>query len=147
MRRWRFPLGDGAGRTLPGILIAALIAGAPSHALDLRSRVQFGPLAGESLTFRLHDQPGPTWRADAMRSSANRSCIVSSAIVTVSDRRIVVERRLPDGRTFLAHRAGRPTSNHPGNCGRDVDRAIGLAAIETPANTDAKATQQHFIGS
>ena len=97
--------------------------------------------------FRFYDQPEPTGHVDAMRSSANQSCTFTQAVVTVSDRSMVVERRPPDGRTLLAHHAGRPTSKHPGNCGRDVDRAIGLAAMATPASTDATKAQQYIIGS
>jgi len=60
---------------------------------------------------------------------------------------MVVERRLPGGRTFLAHWAGGPTSDDPGNCGNDVDLAIGLAAMQTLVSIDATAAYWHFVGS
>jgi len=60
---------------------------------------------------------------------------------------MVVERRLSDGRTFLAHWAGGPTSDDAGNCGSDVDLAIGLAAMQTLVSADATAVHWHFIGT
>ena len=66
--------------------------------------------------------------------------------MAVSQGSMVVERRLPDGRTFLAHWAGGPTSDDAGNCGSDVDLAIGLAAMQTLVSADATAVHWHFIG-
>jgi len=127
--------------------MAALIASAPVCALSLLSQVQFGPRLGEILTFQSYDQPRPTWRVDAKQSSNNRSCILKPAVMAVSHGSTVVERRLADGRTFVAHWAGGPTSDDAGNCGSDVDLAIGLAAMQTLVSADTTAVHWHFIGS
>jgi len=145
--RWRSRVRDRAVETLETILIAALIAGAPVCVLSLLSRMEFGPPVGAILTFRSYDQPRPTWHLDAKQSSTDRSCILKPAVMAVSHGSMVVERRLPDGRTFLAHWAGGPTSDDPGNCGSDVDLAIGLAAMQTLVSIDATAAHWHFVGS
>ena len=146
MSRRRSRVHDRAVATLETALVAALIAALPVYALNLLSRLQFGPPVGEILTFRFHDQPRPTWHVDARRSSTNRSCILRPAVMAVSQGSMVVERRLPDGRTFLAHWAGGPTSDDAGNCGSDVDLAIGLAAMQTLVSADATAVHWHFMG-
>ena len=147
MSRRRSRVRDRAVETLETVLIAALIAGAPVWALSLLSQVQFGPPVGEILTFGSYDQPRPTWHVDAKRSSTNRSCILKPSVMAVSHGSMVVERRLSDGRTFLAHWAGGPTSDDAGNCGSDVDLAIGLAAMQTLVSADATAVHWHFIGT
>ena len=136
-----------AVETLETVLIAALIAGAPVGALSLLSQVQFGPPVGQILTFRSYDEPRRTWHVDAKQSATNRPCILKPAVMAMSRGSMVVERRMPDGRTFVAHWAGGPTSDDAGNCGSDVDLAIGLAAMQTLVSVDATAVHWHFIGS
>ena len=147
MSKRRSRVRDRAVETLETVLIAGLIAGAPVYALSLLSQVQFGPPVGEILTFRFYDQPRPTWHVDARQSSTNRACILRPVVMAVSHGSMVIERRLADGRTFLAHWAGGPTSDDAGNCGSDVDLAIGLAAMQTLVSVDGASVHWHFIGS
>jgi hypothetical protein len=109
--------------------------------------VQFGPPVGEILTFDWYGRLTPAWRVNAMRSSTNRYCILKPAVMAATHGSMVVERRMPDGRTFLAHWAGGPTSDDAGNCGSDVDLTIGLAAMQTLVSVDAKAMHWWFVGS
>jgi hypothetical protein len=130
--------------------LAALLAGAlvcAVGALSLLPQVQFGPPVGEILTFRFFGQLTPTWHVDAMQSSTDRHCILSPAVMAATNGSMVVERRMRDGRTFLAHWAGGPTSDDAGNCGSDVELTMGLAAMQTLVSADAKAVHWHFIGS
>ncbi len=148
-RRWARAV-HRAAETLATILVAVLLAGAMISAVgafSLLPRVQFGPPVGEILTFRWYGWLTPTWHVGAVQSSTNRYCILKPAVMAVSHGSMVVERRLPDGRTFLAHWAGGPTSDDGGNCGSDVDLAIGLAAMQTLVSADAKAVHWYFIGS
>jgi hypothetical protein len=59
---------------------------------------------------------------------------------------MVVEQRLPDGRTFRAHWAGGPTSDGDGNCGSAADLTLGLVEMQTLLNADAATRHWHFVG-
>ena len=131
-------------------LLGALLAGALVSvvgALSLLPQVQFGPPVGEILTFSWYGQLRPTWHVNAVQSSTNRYCILKPGVMAATHGSMVVERRMPDGRTFLAHWAGGPTSDDAWNCGSDVDLAIGLAAMQTLVSIDAKAVHWCFVGS
>jgi hypothetical protein len=150
VNRRRYRVVNGAIQTLETVLLAALLAGAlvcAVGALSLLPQVQFGPPVGEIVTFRWFGELTPSWHVDAMQSSTNRHCILKPAIMAATRGSMVVERRMPDGRTFLAHWAGGPTSDDARNCGSDVDLTIGLAAMQTLLSADAKAVHWYFVGS
>jgi hypothetical protein len=150
VNRRRYRVVNGAIQTLETVLLAALLAGAlvcAVGALSLLPQVQFGPPVGQIVTFRWFGQPTPSWHVDAMQSSTNRHCILKPAIMAATRGSMVVERRMRDGRTFLAHWAGGPTSDDARNCGSNVDLTIGLAAMQTLLSADAKAVHWYFVGS
>lgn len=150
MRGWRYRAVDRAIELFETVLLAIVLAGAlvcAVGALSLLPQVQFGPPVGEILTFGWYGRPTPTWYVDAMQSSTNRHCRLEPAIMAATHGSMVVERRMPDGRTFLAHWAGGPTSVDAGNCGSNVDLAIGLGAMQTLVSLDAKAVHWYFVGS
>jgi hypothetical protein len=149
VNRRRYRVVNGAIAMLETVLLAALLAGAlvcAVGALSLLPQVQFGPPVGQILTFRWYGPLTPRWHVDAMQSSTHRHCILKPAIMAARGS-MVVERRMPDGRTFLAHWAGGPTSDDARNCGSDVDLTIGLAAMQTLLSADAKAVHWYFVGS
>ena len=149
MKRWRSRAVNRAIALSETILLAILLAGALTSAvgaLSLFPQVQFGPPVGEILTFGWYGQPTPAWHVNAMQASTNRYCILKPAVMAATHGSMVVERRMQDGRTFLAHWAGGRTSDDAGNCGSDVDLAIGLAAMQTLVSVDAKAVHWYFVG-
>jgi hypothetical protein len=150
VNRWRYRAVNRAIELFETVLLAALLAGSlicAVGALSLLPQVEFGPPVGEILTFGWYGRPTPTWHVDATQSSNNRHCLLEPAVMAATHGSMVVERRMPDGRTFLAHWAGGPTSDDAGNCGSDVDLTIGLAAMQTLVSVDAKAVHWHFVGS
>lgn len=150
MNGWRYRAVSRAREILETMLLAALLAGAligADGALSLLSRVQFGPPVGAILTFGWYGSTTRTWHVPAMQSSTNRLCALQPSVMAAAHGSMVVERRMPDGRTFLVHWAGGPTSDDAGNCGSDVDLTIGLAAMQTLVSVDATAPHWHFIGS
>ncbi len=150
MNRWRYRVVNRAIELFETILLAALLAGAlisAVGALSLLPQVQFGPPLGEILTFGWYGQLTPSWHVDAVQAATHRHCLLKPAVMAATRGSMVVERRMPDGRTFLAHWAGGPTSDDAGNCGTDVDLTIGLGAMQTLVSVDAKAVHWHFVGS
>jgi hypothetical protein len=150
VNRWRHRAVTRAAEMLETVLVGGLLAcvlAGVVGALTLLPGLQFGPPVGEILTFRSYDRPAPLWHVDAVQSATNRHCILKPAVMASTHGSMVVERRLPDGRTFLAHWAGGPTSDGAGNCGSAVDLTIGLAAMQTLVNADSKAVHWYFVGS
>lgn len=131
---------------LETVLLAGALLSAVG-ALRLFPQVQFGPPAGEVLTFGSSGWLTPAWHVGALQASTHRYCIVNPAVMAATHASMVVERRMPDGRAFLAHRGGGPASDNAGNCGHDLDLAISLPAMQWPVRADAKAVQGNFVGS
>ena len=133
------------GTALLAGLIASLLASAVG-ATTLLGTIQFGPRVGEILQFGPYGQLTPEWRVDAVRSSDHRHCVLKPAVMGTVRGSMVVERRMPDGRTFQAHWIGGPTSEGAENCGSAVDLTLGLVQMQTLLNADAAVRHWHFIG-
>jgi hypothetical protein len=134
---------------LETVLLAVLLASGLVYTVGLLSllpQVQFGPPVGEILTFRWYGQPTPSWHVDAIQSPTNRHCILRPATMAAARGSMVVERRMSDGRNFLAHWAGGPTSDDARNCGSDVELMIGLAAMQTLVSADVTVVHWHLVG-
>jgi hypothetical protein len=146
-RRPRFAIDTSEllGTALAAFLIAGLLSATVGIASLLRA-VEFGPMLGEILTFGPYDDPPPIWQIDATRSSDNRHCTLKPAIMAHAHGSMVVERRLPDGRTFQAHWIGGPTSDDNRDCGSAVDLTLRLIAMQTLVNADAQGKHWHFVG-
>lgn len=125
---------------LAGVLIGVV------GALSLVPQVQFGPPVGEILTFGQYGLLTPRWHVSAVQATTNRYCVLKPAVMAVAQASMVVERRMPDGRTFLAHWAGGPTSDDAGNCGNDVELAIRLPAMQLLVGADTHAVHWVFVG-
>jgi hypothetical protein len=148
VNRWRRIVTDPTeliGTALLACLIACLLASAVGAATMLRT-LQFGPPVGEILLFGPYGQMTPGWRIDAVRSADHRRCVLKPAVMGTGRGSMVVERRMPDGRTFQTHWAGGPTSEGDGNCGSTADLTLGLVEMQTLLNADAATRHWHFIG-
>lgn len=124
-------------------VLAGLLAGMAGVA-SLLQDVQFGPAVGEILHFGPYNGWTPTWQIDARRASDDRRCVLKPAAMALSHGSAVVEQR--DGRVFLIHWAGGPTSEAGTNCGDTADVLVGLAAVQTLLNADAADQHWHFAG-
>ncbi|HUB13247.1 MAG TPA: hypothetical protein VMB34_14960 [Acetobacteraceae bacterium] len=126
-------------------IVAGLLTGAVGAVSLLRS-LQFGPPLGEILHFGPYNGWAPVWRIDAVRVADQQHCVLRPAIMAASRGSMVVEQRLGDGRTFVVHWAGGPTSDRPTNCGSAADLAVRLTAMQTLLNADAAGQHWHFVG-
>jgi hypothetical protein len=144
-RRLAFDPTEYISTVLLACLIACLLASAVGVA-TLLSTLQFGPGVGEILQFGPYAQMTPEWRIEAVRSSDHRRCVLKPAIMGQVPGSMVVEQRLPDGRTFRTHWAGGPTSDGDGNCGSAADLTLGLVEMQTLVNADAATRHSHFVG-
>ncbi len=129
---------------LMACFIATLLASGVAAATQLRS-LEMGPPVGEILRFGPYAQPGPTWQIDAVRSVDRRRCVLQPVVMAQARGSLVVEQRLADGRTFLAHWVGGPTSDGGVYCGSAVDLTIALPEMQTLVNADA-AARHFFLG-
>jgi hypothetical protein len=129
-RRQRLIAGlDGVVDTaLLGGLVGSLLAGAVATVIMLET-LQFGPAVGAILRFERFGQPAPLWHVDAIRVADGQHCVMKPAIMGLVHGSMVVEARLPDGRTFRVHWGGGPSSDDSGNCGSAVDLNLGLVAL------------------
>lgn len=126
---------------LAGLLIGMV------GAVILLQTLQFGPPVGEILRFGPYDGWTPVWQIDAERSTDRHRCVLKPAVMAATHGSMVVEQRRDDGRTFLIHWAGGPTSNDRADCGSAADLMVGLTAMQTLLNADAAGQHWHFIGS
>ncbi|HTW72344.1 MAG TPA: hypothetical protein VME47_20850 [Acetobacteraceae bacterium] len=147
MNRRRSRLLRDANEMLGTISLALVLAGLLSGmvgAASLLQGVQFGPPVGEILHFGPYNGWTPTWQIDAHRALGHRPCVLKPAIMALSRGSAIVERR--DGRKFLIHWAGGPTSEGRTNCGDTADVLVGLTAVQTLLNADAAAQHWNFVG-
>lgn len=151
MNGWRYRVVARAFEVLETVFLAVLLAGAlicAVGAISFLPRIQFGPPVGQIVTFGWYGRPSPTWHLDAVQPSTNRHRVLKPAVMAAAAHgSMVVERRMPGGRMFLAHWAGGPTSDDAGNCGSDVDLAISLPAMQTLVSADTTAVHWSFAGS
>jgi hypothetical protein len=150
MSRWRQRVANYSGEIIDTALLASLLAALLSSVvgvLTLLTSLRIGPPVGQILTFGPYDQPAPVWQVDATRLADHRRCVLKPALMAAAPGSMVVERRLPDSRTYQVHWIGGPTSEGDRDCGRAVDLILGLPAMQTLVNADAAAWHLHGIGS
>jgi hypothetical protein len=150
MNRRRSRLLRGANEMLgtasQAFLVAGLLTGLVAAASLLQS-LEFGPPVGEILHFGPYHGWTPVWQVDAHNASDHRACVLKPAVMAMARGSAVVERRQNDGRTFLIHWAGGPTSDPRTDCGHTADLLLGLSAVQTLLNADVAGQHWYFGGS
>lgn len=148
MNRRRQRLATTTVEIIDTALLACLVAGVlvgVVAAVTLLRTLQMGPPVGEILRFGPYPEATPLWRIDAVRSADHRHCILQPAVMEKAHGSVVVEQRFADGRTFLVHWEGGPTSDGAANCGSAMDLILGLPEMQTLVNADA-AGRHFFLG-